>query len=135
MIALVQMLGTARRVRDAIGQLRVPVPRDKSLEARVLRVLRHDFVPVVPKGQQGQLSRRCESAVQCSVFTEGEIIRKPLQFGVQNDPEEALHHVFNAWRNLDGSSSVRGRAGFNALGSTQMHQLFSVVTEWRRVFF
>ena len=44
MIALVQMLGTARRVRDAIGQLRVPVPSDKSLEARVLRVLRHDFV-------------------------------------------------------------------------------------------
>ena len=44
MIALVQMLGTSRRVRDAIGQLPVPVVGDASHKARVTNLLRHDFV-------------------------------------------------------------------------------------------
>ena len=40
MIALVQMLGTARRLRDAIGQLPVPVVGDAAHSSRVTNVLR-----------------------------------------------------------------------------------------------
>ena len=95
MIALVQMLGTARRLRDAIGQLPVPVVGDAAHSSRVTNVLRHDFVLT---GTQGRGSRRCASGKNCSVFTDGQKIQKPLRFGVQNDAEEALHHVLHVCR-------------------------------------
>ena len=121
MIALVQMLGTARRVRDAIGRLPVPVVGEQSLDARVTKVLRHDFVL---KGKPSQASQLCYSGKHCHLFTEGQRIEKPLKLGKQLDAEEALHHVLHAWATLDGTASVAGRIGYLDLGVTKMHQLF-----------
>ena len=80
MIALVQMLGTARRVRDAIGRLPVPVVGEQSLDARVTKVLRHDFVL---KGKPSQAPQLCYSGKHCHLFTEGQRSEKPLELGKQ----------------------------------------------------
>ena len=118
MISLIQMLGTARRVRQAIRELPTRDAADTSRQARLTGVLQQDFCQ--PE------SSICASSKNCRFFTES--FRK----GVQQDAEEALRCVLNSCALVEGTEALRGRGPSLSLGVSQMHQFFSVIVEWRR---
>ena len=105
LISLIQMLGTARRVRDAIAMLPLRAGDEKSLEDRVTRVLKHDFVRDCPG------DRFCASAWNCSYFTEGQQTPEPFVRGSQSDVEEAFRHLMGAWAVAEETSQICGRSG------------------------
>ena len=121
MIAVIQMLGTARPVRQAIQEL--PLQRDP-LKDELTRVLQQDFLPAD--------SRLCASGAYCHLFSQDTSGAAPLVHGVQNDADESLRYVLDAWARLEGAPVAQGRHGFAPLTVSTAHQLFAVLTEWRR---
>ena len=124
MISLIQMLGTSCRVRQAICELPVRNQAGSLLMDQTTRVLQQDFGRPNPSA--------CASGRSCHLFTEGRAGRDRFAHGAQQDAEEALRFLMDAWATAEGTAAARGRDGFATLGVGGLHQLFSVVLEWRR---
>ena len=124
MISLIQMLGTSCRVRQAICELPVRNQAGSLLMDQATRVLQQDFGSPNPGA--------CASGRSCHLFTEGRAQRDSFAHGVQQDAEEALRVLMDVWAYAEGTAAARGRRGFVTLGVGGVHQLFSVVLEWRR---
>ena len=70
------------------------------------------------------------------MLTDGQNVKEDGRFvyGRQHDVEETLRHLVRLWESAGTGQPgfLEGRPGFARLESGDAHQLFSVVTEWRR---
>ena len=72
MIALIQMLGTARRVREYIGLLQAGP--NESFASRVVGALKHDFVE--KSGGDRAVDRECFLGQCCNLLTDGQNVKE-----------------------------------------------------------